>query len=126
MSWHTIQWFGGFKIECRECHRYAVGESAKEARNKLRAHLKDYSIPNCVSCTCEMNHHSENDEDLSMRTRLIKAEAEILSLKKAVRFWQDAWHEGRDIIGKLWWHHPAIDNDEQRAYYQEALKKIPQ
>jgi hypothetical protein len=60
------------------------------------------------------------------KTELLKGRKEIKRLRESVNSWRNAWFECRDIIGKLWWHHPAIDNDEQRAYYQEALKKIPQ
>ena len=55
-------------------------------------------------------------------TELLKGRVESKKLKQSVEFWKDAWYEGRDIIGWLWWHHPAIDNDEQRAYYQANLR----
>lgn len=45
-------------------------------------------------------------------------------LKDRVKFWNEAWYEVRDLLGNLWWHHPAIDNDEQRAYYQQNLRGI--
>lgn len=59
-------------------------------------------------------------------TELLKGRKEIKKLKAAIDFWKDGWYECRSIIGWLWWHHPAIDNDEKRAYYaaaQAAFKK---
>lgn len=49
---------------------------------------------------------------------------EIKKFKKSIEDWKDAWHQLRDIIGNLWWRHPAIDNDERRAYYQHQLDSI--
>lgn len=124
MNWYAIEWFGGFKTECQECGRYAVGESAKESRNKLRGHLTDYFVPNCITCTHEMHVESKDNEDLSMSTRLRKLEHENQKLKEAILPWKDAWFHCREIIGWLWWHHPAIDDDKQRAYYQANLRAI--
>lgn len=124
MRWYTIEWFGGFKTECEECGRYSVGDSIKEARNKLRAHLIDYFVPNCISCTHEMRAESKDDEDLSLSTRLRRAEAEVIKLRDSIGPWKEAWIHQRDVIGWLWWHHPAIDDDKQRAYYQSNLRAI--
>lgn len=57
-------------------------------------------------------------------TELLKGRVEIKRLRQAVSDWKDAWYEGRENLGTLWWHHPAITNDEQRAYYQNALDCI--
>ena len=57
------------------------------------------------------------------KIELTKSRVEIKNLKKSVHSWKIAWHEGRDIITKLWWHHPAIHDDNQRAYYQSMTKK---
>jgi hypothetical protein len=59
---------------------------------------------------------------LGREVELVKAENK--KLKLAVKFWNEAWFEGRDILGWLWWHHPAIHNDEQRIYYQNMTKDI--
>ena len=48
----------------------------------------------------------------------------IKTLKESVNSWKDAWFQGRDIIANLWWYHPAIADDNQRAYYQAAQKRI--
>lgn len=124
MKWYTIEWFGGFKIECEECGRYAVGDSTKQARNKLRGHLTDYFVPNCITCTHEMQVESKDNEDLSLRNRVRFLEQENQKLKEAILPWKDAWFHCREIIGWLWWHHPAIDDDKQRAYYQANLRAL--
>lgn len=57
-------------------------------------------------------------------TELLKGRETIKKLKESVSSWKDAWFHLREIIGNLWWHHPAIDNDEQRVYYQNHLRNI--
>jgi hypothetical protein len=54
-------------------------------------------------------------------TELLKGRLTIKTLKDSVNSWKDAWFHLREIIGNLWWHHPAIDDDAQRAYYQAHL-----
>jgi hypothetical protein len=54
-------------------------------------------------------------------TELIKGRQEIIKLKKSVDEYKDAWYQGRENLGWLWWHHPAITSDEKRAYYQEVV-----
>jgi hypothetical protein len=56
-------------------------------------------------------------------------EREIMWLKYKLRKAEDranqfvdAWYDLRKIIGYDWWHHPAIDNDEKREYFQNNLK----
>jgi len=44
--------------------------------------------------------------------------SQISKLKTSVSDWKNAWFELRDVIGNLWWNHPAILDDQQRAYYQ--------
>lgn len=39
-------------------------------------------------------------------------------LKTSVKEWKDSWFQLREGIKWLWWDHPAIASDEQRAYYQ--------
>jgi hypothetical protein len=50
--------------------------------------------------------------------------ADNKKLKESVLGWRDAWYELREIIGNMWWHHKAIDNDEYRAYCQANLDEI--
>lgn len=57
------------------------------------------------------------------KTELHKGRIKIQKLNESLASWKDAWFQLRDIIGKLWWHHPAIDNDKQRAYYQQQLNR---
>ncbi len=56
--------------------------------------------------------------DRCEKLELINARKEINQLKRSGNEWRDAWYQLREIIGNLWWHHPAINSDEQRAYYQ--------
>lgn len=65
-----------------------------------------------------------HDKDLCFGRQFVQIKAENKKLKAAEKFWKDAYFEGREIIGKLWWHHPAIDNDEVRAYYQANLHEL--
>jgi hypothetical protein len=58
------------------------------------------------------------------QTELRKGRNTIKVLKQSVNDWKEAWFQLREIIGKLWWYHPAIDNDEERAYYQTTLQRI--
>lgn len=54
------------------------------------------------------------------KTELLKGRETIKKLKASVDFWKDGWYECRAIIGRLWWYHPAIDNDAKHAYYAAA------
>jgi hypothetical protein len=54
----------------------------------------------------------------SLQKQLELAQAEIAALKQSIAEWKDAWFKQRDIIADLWWKHPAIDSDHERAYYQ--------
>ena len=65
-----------------------------------------------------------HDVAICEQTELRKGRVTIQKLKESVNDWKDAWFQLREIIGKLWWHHPAIDNDEQRSYYQHQLNRI--
>lgn len=55
---------------------------------------------------------------------LIKARKTISKLKQSVNDWKDAWYQLRGIIGNNWISHPAIANDEARAYYQNLQSEI--
>lgn len=58
------------------------------------------------------------------KKELLRGRKEIKKLKLDIDLWKDAWYHNRDIIGWLWVHHPAIDNDEQRTYCQNLLTQI--
>lgn len=60
-------------------------------------------------------------------TELLKGRETISKLRASLHEWKygtGGWFELREIIGKLWWHHPAIDNDDQRTYYQSNLQRL--
>lgn len=124
MKWYTIEWFGGFKTECEECHHYAVGNSEKEARAYMRAHLTDYWCPFCTTCSHEKEAVEKGDPDLSLTNRIRFLEEQNKKLQEGAGSWKEAWIHLREIIGWLWWHHPAIDDDKQRAYYQANLRAL--
>lgn len=124
MKWVVDPWFGGIKIECEECHICATEWTEPEARGRIRAHYFDYRVPHCVTCSKELSNLGDNIPDLSLKMRISFLEKENEKLKKSIDPWKDAWFHLREIIGWLWWHHPAIDNDEQRAYYQTNLNRI--
>ena len=81
---------------------------------------------NCPKCSAlyEWDLGLPHNEDRCLGRQLISARREIKQLKASVEGWKDAWFHLRDIIGWLWWHHPAIDNDDQRAYYQTVLRSF--
>lgn len=58
------------------------------------------------------------------KTELLKGRETIQKLKGTLNDWKDSWFEQRDIIGRLWWSHPAIEDDKQRTYYQDNLKQL--
>ena len=55
-----------------------------------------------------------------MKTELDNSREEIKALKHSLKEWKDVWFRQRDITSWLWWNHPAISNDAERAYYQKA------
>jgi len=124
MAWYTIAWFGGFKTECEECGHYSVGNSEKEARALMRARLTDYWCPYCSTCSREQGNVEKGEPDLSMKNRIRFLEEQNKKLQEGAGSWKEAWVHLRDIIGWLWWHHPAIDDDKQRAYYQANLRAL--
>ena len=65
-----------------------------------------------------------HDEGMCMARQIKQANKEIDKLKGSVNFWKDAWFEVRARLGKLWWHHEAIDSDEKRGYYIENLNRL--
>jgi hypothetical protein len=124
MKWYAIEWFGGIKVECEECGLHAAEWKERESRAVMRAHRSDYHVPHCVTCAHECSNMDKDIPDLSLRKQIAILERENDKLKKQIDPWKDAWFHLREIIGWLWWHHPAIDSDEQRAYYQTNLNRI--
>lgn len=59
------------------------------------------------------------------REELTRLRQENADLKVSVEKWKDSWFRLRDILGRLWWHHPAIEDDAERAYFQLQLRSIP-
>lgn len=84
--------------------------------------------PRCELCNEKLPADFDGEvclDTLPCRERQIDLlKAENKKLKAAVLFWKDGWSEGREIIGKLWMHHPAIGNDKERAYYQQHLRDV--
>jgi hypothetical protein len=87
----------------------------------------------CPKCAApwvwDMLTDGKHDVDLCTGRQLLTAQKQVKKLKAEVDAWKDSWFHLREIIGKLWWHHPAIDSDQERAYYQaqlEAIKKQKQ
>ena len=85
----------------------------------------------CIACGFErtiisplLNGYVCDASESCVIRQLDNIKLELKRTQAMVEFWKNAWHETRKIIGKLWWHHPAIDNDEQRAYYQNVQKQF--
>jgi hypothetical protein len=57
------------------------------------------------------------------KTELLKGRIQIKQLKQSLLDWKGAWFQVRDLLGELWWYHPAIDNEERRAYYQACQQQ---
>lgn len=138
MKWYIIEWFGWHKIECEECHHYAVvkptdrlpkGMEFEEqlyayAYDMMRGHMKDYPLAHCITCVEESKIKSKISEDRSYSGKIAGLLSTIQSLKESNDAWKDAWYLQREIIGNMWWHHEAIDNDEKRSYYQNNLNRL--
>lgn len=138
MQWYIIEWFGWHKIECEECHQYAVVFPSERlpkgmrfedqlhdwAFDMMRSHITDYSMPYCMTCNKESKVTSKISKDRSYSGQIGFFNSEILKLKQSIRDWMDGWYELREHIGNLWWHHKALDNDEERAYYQNNLNRL--
>jgi hypothetical protein len=94
---------------------------------KCDAQIKLFG-PKEVSDDCkwkwDVKRGQGHNELVCVQTQLDQANLEIKKLKSSIDSWKDAWFHLREIIGNLWWHHPAIDNDEARAYYQAHLTRI--
>jgi hypothetical protein len=72
----------------------------------------------------DMLTDSIHDDNLCVGRQLTQAKAEIKKLKASVEDWRDSWFQLRDIIGRLWWHHPALSSEESLKYYQDNLKRL--
>lgn len=79
--------------------------------------------PTCSKCG-EIFYAKYHFLDRCEKLELIRARKEIKILKDSVLSWKDAWFHLREIIGNLWWHHPAIDSDVSRDYYQAASQRV--
>ena len=75
----------------------------------------------CNSCGSELI--DDHPASTCVGVQLFNAQEEIKKLKISVIDWKNAWFALRDIIAKLWWDHPAINNDDQRIYYQAMQKE---
>lgn len=89
---------------------------------------KEKKVEYCRDCGAprdwDMLTNGHHDKLLCEGRQLIQLRVENKKLKKSLEEWKDAWFHLREIIGKLWWWHPAIDSDEQRAYYQNNQQAI--
>ena len=109
MKWYAIDWFGGVKVECQECHRYKSEWTEEESRTQMAA------IADNPCTTCELE------------TKLFQANKEIKKLTASIHEWKHGkggWFELREIIGNLWWHHPAIDSDDVRDYIRRMNRNM--
>ena len=107
MKWYAIGWFGGVKVECEDCHNYTTEWTEAKSRARLIERFTEEKW-DCSTCVLECGLLRQDNE----------------KLKQSQADWKDAWFELREIIGNLWWHHPAIDNDEKRLYYQLNLQRL--
>lgn len=86
----------------------------------------------CRECDCILLHDNHVaapgvvcDYRLGcVERQLANTKLELKRTKESLQIMKDGWFESREIIGKLWWFHPAIDSDEQRAYYQNVQKQF--
>ena len=86
------------------------------------------NIERCPKCNAPwhwdmLTNYHHNDE-MCRHRQLLTARSEIGKLKASLDAWKDAWFKLRDIIGNLWWHHPAISDERKLAYYQDNLKTL--
>jgi hypothetical protein len=65
-----------------------------------------------------------HDPAVCAHTELIKGREEIKKLKINVSEWKDAWFHQGEVIGNLWWHHPAIEDERQLVYYRNAQRAL--
>lgn len=75
----------------------------------------------CPSCKEECNPH-DHDYKHCMLDQIELLKQENKKLKASVESWKNAWYHCRDIIGKLWWEHPALYCDKSLAFYRKHLK----
>lgn len=105
MKWFIMDWFGGSKVECQECHHFAVGDSNKLAISLMISHLIDYCCPYCITCNKEKESRllTKDNNNTSFSKQLADKNAEVLKLNKTISFWKDAWFEQREATGKMYW-----------------------
>jgi hypothetical protein len=58
------------------------------------------------------------------KTELIKGRATIQTLKNSIIFWKEGWFELREKLSEIIWHHPALVDEREHAYYVENLKQL--
>jgi hypothetical protein len=107
MMWYAIDWFGGVKVECQDCHHYTTEWTEPKSRARLIERFQEEKW-DCSTCILEAGLLLRDNQ----------------KLKRSVEEWKESWFQLREIIGELWWHHPAIDNDERRLYYQANLQRL--
>lgn len=79
----------------------------------------------CPLCDCPMEDPpAVHDVARCEKTELLNGRKEIVELKRSIDEWRDAWYHLREIIGNLWWHHEAIDDEQKLAYYRNYLAKL--
>lgn len=80
----------------------------------------------CKQCGKEHEHKLNNglceDVIFCLTLALQRSQSENQLLKKRIEVWKNGWYEGREILGKLWLHHPAIDNEEERTKYRQLRR----
>lgn len=62
-----------------------------------------------------------HDKILCEGRQLEQLKKENKKLKASVEFWKDGWHELRRLLGWLWWHHPALD--DEKTYHTKWKEK---
>jgi hypothetical protein len=89
---------------------------------------KHGEIERCNKCNAplhwDMFTNYRHDDDLCVGRQFLSAKMEIKKLKASNDAWKEAWFHLREIIGHLWWHHPAITSDNTRVYYQNNLQQL--
>lgn len=68
-----------------------------------------------------LDDHLELLELKRENARLARENAE---LRDNVSRWKDSWFHLRDSLSRLWWHHPAIDDDAERARLRANLESL--
>ena len=78
----------------------------------------------CPKCKEEDYNPRDHDYKYCMLGQINLLQQENDKLKASVESWKTAWYKCQAIIGKLWWHHPALYSDKSLFYYRNNLKNI--